>query len=128
MNKDPALSNISILGVDPGGMATTIVRRASWVMRVLVVQILVPLLSVILSWFQPNGPLRTPAKSAADVVRAAFDTKTLGQRPKQVYLNGTDPQEPGAEAKDGAKRTMLWRDSIVYAQLKEGETALVDWK
>ncbi len=97
-------------------------------MRVVVVGILVPLLSVILSWLQPNGQLRTPAKSAGDVVRAAFDTKTLGQHPKQVYLNGTDPLEPGAEAKDAAKRAMLWRDSIVYAQLKEGETALVNWK
>lgn len=127
MDSDPALSNISILGVDPGGMPSGIARRGNFLFTV-VLRYLLPLLATIMTALSPNGSLRTTTKSANDVVRAAFDTEALGERPKDLYLNGTDPLETSVEARDPNKREALWRDSVGYAGLKAEETALVNWK
>lgn len=71
--------------------------------------------------------MRTTSKSASDVLRAAFDTQTLGERPKEMYLNGSAPFQTSVEARDPEKQAMLWRDSIKYAGLRAEETALVNW-
>lgn len=74
-----------------------------------------------------NGDLRTTRKSSADALRACFDVETLGEHPHAVYLNGTEEQETNPEADDEKKRETLWRDSVAYVELREGETALKDW-
>ncbi|KAL2836326.1 hypothetical protein BJY01DRAFT_252055 [Aspergillus pseudoustus] len=56
-----------------------------------------------------------------------FDSKSLGEMPKALYLNGTDVTQPSPEARDMVKQGMLWRDSITYANLQQGETTLSDW-
>lgn len=86
-----------------------------------------PILCPIFMWLWPNGFMRSSTKSGRDLLRAAFDTKTLGDQPKAAYLNGTDPWPISKEAKDEKKRAMLWRDSISYANVIDGDTVLVHW-
>ncbi|KAI1214356.1 NAD(P)-binding protein [Annulohypoxylon truncatum] len=126
--KDPALSNISTLCVDPGGMTSPLSRRAPWFLRTIVLPLIGAIVAPIMTWLHPNGALRTPWKSAGDVVRAAFDTDGYLANPNGLYINGTDVIEPGPEAKDETKTQRLWRDSLVYANVKEGDTVLADWK
>lgn len=129
LDADPAFSNMSILGVDPGSMPSSIVRRGPWVMRVVLFQLLLPLLALLSVWVAPNGPLRTTKKSARDVVAAAFDTGPgLSERPKGAYMNGSSPVSMSAEAKDQEKQRRLWRDTIRYVQLRKGETMLRNWQ
>lgn len=88
---------------------------------------ILPILAAIsLRWSQ-NGDFRTTTKSAGDVLRAAFDTQDLGEHPKAVYLNGTEPFESSAESKDQTKQETLWRDSVKYTGLAPEETALAAW-
>ncbi|KAJ8122589.1 hypothetical protein ONZ43_g1257 [Nemania bipapillata] len=125
LDKDPRLSNISVLAVDPGSMVTNLQRNAPWFIRVILFGFIFPLV-VMLS---PNGSIRSPKRSAADVLAAAFDSSdVLGQYPKGKYLDGPSPIEPSAESKDPKKRDQLWKASLEYTKLGEGETVLEDWK
>ncbi|OBR10845.1 putative Short-chain dehydrogenase [Colletotrichum higginsianum IMI 349063] len=127
LDADTALSNITVLGVDPGGMASGLTRRGSPVL-VFFVRWAFPLLAAVMTWFSPNGILRPVSKSAADVLRAAFDTAQLGERPKAVYLNGSEIGDTSAEAKDPVKTKQLWEASVGYTALKPGDTILSGWK
>lgn len=71
---------------------------------------------------------RMAAKSAGDLLRLAFDTKTLGDQPKAAYINGTDPIDPSSEATDPVKGEVLWKASIGYAKLKAEDTVLASWE
>jgi hypothetical protein len=125
LNRDPVLSNISILGVDPGGMPSGLTRRGNLFLAVMN-KAVVPVAAQLSVKLSPNGPLRTTKKSAADVLRAALDTKELGERPKNLYLNGTDAWEASAEARDATKQEQLWKASVKYTNLQAKETALVN--
>ncbi|KAH8881860.1 NAD(P)-binding protein [Thozetella sp. PMI_491] len=127
LSADPALSNIAVLGLDPGAMATDICRRHPFMIRVFAMKILMPMMGSIMVRFSPNGFMRTPYKSASDVLRAAFDTETLGEKPKGIYLNGSDVWATSEESRDEAKREALWKDSIRFAKITEGETVLKQW-
>jgi NAD(P)-dependent dehydrogenase (short-subunit alcohol dehydrogenase family) len=121
VNQDPSLKNISILGVDPGTMSTGLQRHASWFVRVLIFQIIIPIIALLM----PNGPVRTTQKSASHILRAAFDSdQVMSPFPKDLYLNGSELMETSEESKDALKRDMVWRQSIQCAGLKEGETIL----
>lgn len=41
-------------------------------------------------------------------------------------MNGSEPKEVGIEAKDEKKRASVWKASIKYSELKEGQTCLAD--
>ncbi|KAI1211126.1 putative short-chain dehydrogenase [Annulohypoxylon truncatum] len=124
LDSDPELSGISVLGVDPGIMATNITTMTlGWLVR-----IIFSVVAQIANWAKPNGIMRQPHKSAGDVLAAALETDPpFGKRPKGMYFNGSDLKEPSAEAKDAAKRATVWKTSIKYTELKEGETCLTDW-
>lgn len=125
MNTDPQLKNVCILGVDPGAMSTSLQRHASWFIRVLLFQIILPLTLLLMS----NSPLRPTQKSASHVLQAAFDSnEVLGQYPKDLYFNGDEPLETGEESRDAQKRELVWKESLRYTQLKEGETVLAAWE
>lgn len=125
LNQDPALNKICILGVDPGTMSTGLQRHSSFFIRVVLFGVIFPLIA----WLSPNGGIRTPERSAGDVVRAAFDNgEGLGESPKDVYLDGTKPFETGVESRDAQKRDWVWKESVRLAGLKEGNTALVNWQ
>ena len=80
--------------------------------------------------FFPNGPLRTKEKSARDIVNAALESgpEPLCERPKGLYLNGSEVGVRNPEAKDPANGAMVWWNTVWYAGLKEGETCLKDWR
>ncbi|TVY78299.1 Short-chain dehydrogenase TIC 32-like chloroplastic protein [Lachnellula suecica] len=125
VDKDPTLADISILAVDPGSMSTGLQRHASWLIRVLMFRIILPIIALLM----PNGPIRTTQTSASHILKAAFDSdQTLGQFPKELYFDGLELVETSDEAKDAQKRVFVWRQSKHYAGLKEGETVLVNWK
>lgn len=66
--------------------------------------------------------------TAGDVLSASFETETtIGERPKGLYFNGSKLKWIGAEAQDPEKRARVWKASVRYAYLKEGETCLIDW-
>lgn len=125
LDSDPNLNKISVLGVDPGMMPTTItVGTLNWLIR-----LIFSVVARFVSMISPNGFLRLPNKSAGDVLAAAFGTASpIGQRPKGLYFNGNEPKEISNEAKDTEKRASVWRASVQYAKLREGETCLVDWQ
>ena len=128
LSADPALSDISLVSVDPGGMGTGIARDAPLIIRIIIAWI-IPALAPIMVWMQPNGSLRTPAKSAADLLRASFDESApLGKHPKALYLNGSEVGPVAIEAKDEKKQRELWEGSLQYAGIKEGDTILKSWK
>ncbi|KAI6091730.1 NAD(P)-binding protein [Hypoxylon rubiginosum] len=127
--KDPTLSKISVLGVDPGAMRSSLARRSGWFTRVLLVNVLLRIFAPIATWLNPDGDLRTTWKSAADTIHASFDTDGgLGEHPNGLYLNGSVIAEVGPEAKDETKCRRLWSDSLGYASIKEGDTVLADWR
>ncbi|KAJ9354714.1 hypothetical protein DTO280E4_6779 [Paecilomyces variotii] len=128
---DPVLSNVSILGVDPGTVPTNIARRSPFVIRVLMFKVIFPLIAALQAWRNPTGnnDIRTAHKSAGDVLAAALDSSpVLGERPQGLYLDGSERAEISPEAKDEKKRSMLWRDSVRYTGLKSEETMLVNWE
>lgn len=131
LDQDPLLSQISVLALDPGAMRTEIVRRSdSWFLRVVLFGILVPAMAALWSWVTPNGTFRTLSKSARDVVAAAFacGPSPLCEKPKGVFLSGSELGEYNAQARDPVKRDVVWRGSVQYAKLEEGDTILENWK
>ncbi|KAF3760402.1 NAD(P)-binding protein [Cryphonectria parasitica EP155] len=124
LNSDPELSGISVLGVDPGLMPTKLnMGGLGWLKTFLFT--LVMYIAAILS---PNGTLRSTAKSASDVLAAAVETRPpFGDRPKGLYMNGSEPKDVSVEAKDAEKRASVWRAAVQYTELKQEETCLVDW-
>ncbi|KAI0843806.1 putative short-chain dehydrogenase [Daldinia vernicosa] len=124
LDADPALKNLSIVGIDPGAMGTGLLRRGNWFTRVLLWPVILPLLAPLLTWLEPNGHVRTINKSSKDVIRAAFE---INPELRGKYLNGSEVQEVVPEAADVKKRAMVWRDSVKYSQLTKQDTALIDW-
>ncbi|KAF2829101.1 putative short-chain dehydrogenase [Ophiobolus disseminans] len=125
LDSEPNLNKISVLGVDPGMMPTTItVGTLNWLVR-----FIFSVVARVANVLSPNGFLRLPRKSAGDVLAAAFETTLpIGKQPKGLYLNGNTPKEMSDEAKDTEKRITVWRASLQYAKLREGETCLTDWQ
>lgn len=123
LHADPSLNRISVYGVDPGSMPSNLVRRGPWAMRVLLFKIIMPLLAGLMVRFSPNGPLRTPQKSAQDVLTAAFKPGPNSA----LYFDGSAPSEMGAEARDPEKQRLLWKETLEYTGLQGSETALVRW-
>ncbi|KAI1804562.1 NAD(P)-binding protein [Daldinia bambusicola] len=129
ISQDPALSKVAVLGLDPAAMRSGISRRSGWFVRIFIMNVLFPLLAPIMTWLNPNGDLRTTWKSAGDVIHACFDTDGgLGEYPNGLYLNGSAVADVGPEAKDETKCRRLWTDSLGYANVKEGDTVLADWR
>ncbi|KAH8883512.1 putative short-chain dehydrogenase [Thozetella sp. PMI_491] len=125
LSLDPALKSISVLGIDPGTVPTDIARRSFWLVRFLTFSVVIPLMALVSSWFWSNPSVRTPKKSAADILTAAMD---LGVRPSSLYMNGCEPGEMSPEARDTDKQLMVWKDTVRYVGLKEGETVLTHWR
>ncbi|GAP88935.1 putative short-chain protein [Rosellinia necatrix] len=124
MNRDPTLKEVSILGVDPGTMTTSLQRHASWIIRVLVFQIIYP----IIAFFAPNGLIRSTHKSATQVLDAAFgaDAEPTTSLKAAYYFDGK-PFETSSESRDAHKRDLVWKESVKYARLKGDETILSEW-
>ena len=90
------------------------------------IKFMIPLLAPILMRINPNGPLRTLWKSAADVIRACFEIDA--PKGKALYLNGSEEHGTSREATDTANRKALWDYSIPAASIRQGDTVLANWR
>ncbi|KAI1330782.1 hypothetical protein F5Y16DRAFT_343274 [Xylariaceae sp. FL0255] len=126
IDKDPELSSMAAVSVDPGAMVTGLSRRTSSTTLKVAGKLLKPFANLVTKML--GDTFRTTAKSADDVVNAAFDTTVLGARPNGRYLDGEKPAEPGAEARDEKKCEKLWVDTLDYASIKDGDTILANWR
>ncbi|KAH7030616.1 uncharacterized protein B0I36DRAFT_112392 [Microdochium trichocladiopsis] len=129
-----ALSNIKVVSYDPGAMPTQITRDdPSFMTRVVAMQFILPLLAPVLTWLWPNGYLRSKAKAARDTLFAAGVSAggfggAYGDGQGGVNLNGSLVWPVSKEAKDEAKRAELWRESVKWCGIKEGDTVLENWQ
>lgn len=130
LDVDPTLNNISVLAVDPAAMATGIVRHSPWFVRVIVFGFFAGVFGGLWVRFFPNGTWRTPQKSARDVLAAAFHSAPtpLTDRPKSLYLNGSELGQYNSEAKDPEKCRIIWEGSLRFSGLQHNETILQDWQ
>ncbi|KAI1430313.1 putative short-chain dehydrogenase [Xylaria sp. FL1777] len=124
LDQQPELSGISVVGVDPGTMPTTITTgRHNWLVKMIFTAVI-----YIAAWISPNGIMRTTRKSASDVLAAATSgDPPIGRTPKSLYLNGSEPKAMSVEVDDDDKRAAVWKAGVKYSQLKEGETILAQW-
>ena len=118
----PALEKVRALGVDPGTMISGLQRLSPWPIRVLMFQIIFPL---VLTISPKNGTVRRPQSSASDILQAAFGSEA---EPGPSYFNGTEPLETSAESRDSQKRTLVWSESAKCVNLKGSETVLQNWQ
>lgn len=109
-------------------MPSGIMRHGSFFQRVILNQVAGNALAPAMTWIWPNGQLRTPAKSATDVLRAVLDEETLGTQPKGLYLNGSEEASVSEEAKDPETGKRLWSESAALAGITNGETVLAGWR
>lgn len=125
-NSDSALGNLAITGVDPGTMISGLQRLAPWFIRVVLFQIIYPLIV----YLSPNNEtVRPPSRAAGDVLEVAFGEGPVGGGPpKDLYFNGRVLAETSAESKEAAKRQLVWTETVRYAGLREGDTVLVNWQ
>ncbi|KAK8112569.1 short chain dehydrogenase domain-containing protein [Apiospora sp. TS-2023a] len=130
---DPNLhSKVCVVGVDPGPMATGMQRLAPWVIRVLFFKVVFPMMA----YLAPGRAFLNPtSRAAGDVLGAAgvgsgeASAEEEGAAlPKDGYFQNGVPMETSEESRDGAKRALVWRETVKLTGLKEGETALVNWK
>jgi len=100
-----------------------------WLFR-MVWKYILPLVAFVLVRVWPNGSIRTVSKSARDIVNAALSDgpEPLSARPKGLYLDGARVGFRNCEARDERKGAMVWRDTLGYVGLREGETGLEDWR
>ncbi|KAK0710022.1 hypothetical protein B0T26DRAFT_653162 [Lasiosphaeria miniovina] len=126
LDADPALSSLSVVGIDPGSMATGIVRRGDWFTRTVLFPVVVPALAPVMAWSgNPTPTFRSVSRSADDLLSAAFDSDPARLRGR--YLDGSQLKDVSPEAADEAKRAVVWRDSVKYTHLTSGDTMLVNW-
>jgi hypothetical protein len=126
LGKDPKLSNIAVLSVDPGAMASDLARRGSFFIRFVTSKVLPPFATVS-SWFSPNGTLRTTTKSAGDVLSACFDVETP-PKGRLLYLNGSDEFETSEKVKDDELREQVWEYGVKVAKIGANDTLLENWQ
>lgn len=121
-----ATQRICVLGVDPGTMSSGMQRLAPWFIRVLLFKVIYPL---ILFFSPGTNVLRTPARSAGDVLEAAFGVVGEGgEPPRDLYFDRRTLVETGEESRDAAKRALVWAETAKLAGLKDGETVLENWR
>lgn len=126
MARDPVLSDISVICLDPGGMGSDLGRRGSFYFGTIMMKVIMPVVAPAMMWSSPNGALRTPSKSAGDVLRACYDIEAPRGRP--LYLSGSEEKEPGRDAKDEVKRRALWEYGVKEGCIRKSDTVLQAWQ
>jgi len=124
--RDPNLSNISVIGFDPGAMGSDLGRRGSFYVGTFLMKFMIPLMAPLQQRWQPNGPLRTTWKSGGDIVSALFDREIPKGGP--CYLNGSEEKVPAKDARDEKKRRELWAYGVKAGKIQGSETVIHDWQ
>ncbi|KAE9374702.1 NAD(P)-binding protein [Stipitochalara longipes BDJ] len=128
LDRDPEMQNISCLLEDPGLVAgTTLLTPMPFYIRWIIMYLMIPI-GIIGSLLWTNGRFRTTVAVGRALVWCSWDTATLGQRPKGLYVNGMEISASSKETYDEVKQGRLWRESAEIVGLKEGEVALTGWK
>ncbi|TVY51962.1 Protochlorophyllide reductase A-like protein [Lachnellula cervina] len=128
LDADPKLSNIAVLGLDPGWVGgTELARNCPPVARWFFLNIL-NLLGYITAFFSSNPLIRTTSKTGADFLRVCFDKKAFGEFPKARYINGSELYYTPEEARDEEQQKLLWEGSLKLVGLKGDDTILDNWK
>ncbi|KAH0491318.1 hypothetical protein TgHK011_002755 [Trichoderma gracile] len=118
--QDPQLSNISVIGLDPGGMPTDIARRAGFFLGSVMMKVVVPVIAAVSVRINENSMFRPAWKSAADVVRACFEIDA--HKGELLHLDGTAELEIAKEARDETKRRELWEYGLQAARIEEAHS------
>ncbi|KAH7364868.1 hypothetical protein BKA65DRAFT_145272 [Rhexocercosporidium sp. MPI-PUGE-AT-0058] len=127
LDADPALSNISVLGHDPGWIGdTAIVRNADATIK-FTFKVL-KLLALITWMFSSNPMIRTREMNGGFLLALCFDREKFGEFPKALYIDGGVLYKTVPEANDEGFQRELWVKSLGFSGVKEGETILKDWK
>ncbi|KAN0103253.1 NAD(P)-binding protein [Hyaloscypha variabilis] len=128
LDADPEMQNISCLLEDPGLVAgTTLLTPMPFYIRWIIMYLMIPI-GIIWSFLWSSGRFRTTKAVGRALVWCSWDTMTLGQAPKGLYLNGTEISTSSKETYDQVKQERLWRETAELVRLKEGEVALKGWK
>ncbi|RYP56947.1 hypothetical protein DL770_010797 [Monosporascus sp. CRB-9-2] len=90
--RDPALSSIMVLSLDPASMVSNLGMRGNLLTKA-ISKVVMPVANPVMTYFQPSGTLRTTSKSAADVLRTCLDTEAPGECPESVHMNGSELAE-----------------------------------
>jgi hypothetical protein len=118
------MQNISCILEDPGLVAgTTLLTSMPFYIRWVIMYLMVPI-CFIWSLLFTNGRFRTTETVGKTLVWSCWDTVTLGERPKGLYLDGTEISASSKETYDEVKQGRLWKESAEIVGLKEGEVAL----
>lgn len=126
LNKDSALSRISVTSLDPGGMGGAELTKRGTVASKFLWGYVMPVVQNICVYIWPNGVLRTNAKSASDLMNACFGE--LRDSTKALYLNGSDRAASSEESQDEDKQDRLWKSSLKLVGLNERDTVLKYWQ
>lgn len=126
LDADPELSNISVLGLDPGWVgATGIFRDHSPGIKIFMG--IMRIFAAVLALISSNPLLRTPSRVGKDMLRVCFDKKAFGEYPKALYVNGSVLSVTPEYANDEAKQKELWEGSLKLAKIRGGDTVLKHW-
>ncbi|KXJ94935.1 hypothetical protein Micbo1qcDRAFT_230323 [Microdochium bolleyi] len=120
LNSSPSFNKICSSALDPGAMPSTLMKRGSWFQGYIINQWGGWAFAPLLTWWSPNGFLRTPTKSASDAIAILYEKESPGG----VYFNGSDVHTPSEEARDEAVATKLWEESINLAGMTPREANL----
>ncbi len=127
LDADDDLSNISVLGHDPGWIGGTGISRNGPLMIKISMGTLY-LLAYILAFFQTNPMIRTAKANGDYLLKVCFDRTTYGEFPKAKYIDGVVEYKTVPEANDEGKQKELWTASLGFASIKDGDTVLKNWK
>lgn len=122
VDRDPELSNICVLGTDPGTMITLNYE----VRRGLSASYCSGSSSLLSPFWNRKGlfELRNSQHSTPYRPRLTI-APCLEKFPKHSYFYA---RETSIELRDAQKRELVWKTSVRLAQLKEGEMVLSDWQ
>ncbi|TVY41050.1 Protochlorophyllide reductase A-like protein, partial [Lachnellula occidentalis] len=128
LDADSKLSNIAVLGLDPGWVGGTDITRNSPLTVKFFFENILNLVGYIMSFFSSNPLIRTASKAGADLLRVCFDKKAFGEFPKARYINGSELYHTPEEAGDEKQQKSLWEESLKLVGIKGDDTILDNWK
>jgi hypothetical protein len=127
LNADSQLSNIAVLGLDPGWVGgTQIARNSPFIVTILL--FILWLVGHITVLFWSNPLIRTAAKNGDDLLRVCFDKAGQNESLKAAYVNGTVVSATPKEAENKEKQDELWAGSLKLANINDGDTVLENWR
>ncbi|KAJ4347930.1 uncharacterized protein N0V89_009302 [Didymosphaeria variabile] len=128
LDRSVEYKNIAILAVDPGFIGATEIMREQNLLCTFAVEKVVTLLTPISERLFSNSLLRSPERSANDIVRVGLDLKTGGgsDTAKAMVCNGHKLEQSGRESRDRQKQKELWDVSLSLVGLTLEEEAFID--